>query len=290
MYWELEVDLAPETEEIWSLFCYDRGAEGAEQIAESPGHLAMRYFFPAEPSGAAQDWLRVFSTAHPGLIPPLRLSLNSRAVENWQDAWREHFAATPVGRRLLICPPWDLPAPGKTPEGRVSLIIDPGQGFGTGRHPSTALALELIEAQLESVPPPDALLDVGTGSGILSIAARLLGVARVWGLDIEGPALAEVRRNFHLNGLAPAPVLVRGRPDCLTGGFPLVLANLTTPILADLAGALAHLTSPGGCLVLSGILQSEHPRIEAIYGEREWSMLASAQREGWWACRLLRNP
>ncbi len=286
-YWELEVELAPEAEEIWSLFCYDRGAAGAEVLREAPQHLTMRYFFPAGQPQPVEVWQAQFRAAHPGLPAPQRLSLRRKAVENWREAWRAHFRPTPVGRRLLVCPPWAAPGKKYAGKGRLPLIIEPGQGFGTGNHPSTALALELLEAHLEAAPRAGAVLDVGAGSGILAIGAALLGAGPAWALEIEGPALAEMRRNFRLNGLAP-PRLVQGRPDCLRGGFPLVLANLTTPILLDYADELAGLTAPGGGLVLSGILEDEQPRIEASYRERGCAPAASASREGWWAGRFLR--
>ena len=167
--------------------------------------------------------------------------------------------------------------------------MEPGQGFGTGGHASTVLALEQIEAELTDHAPPASMLDVGTGSGILAIAAGLLGVPRLWGLEIDPRALPEVRRNFRLNGLTPPPHLVRGKPDCLRGRFPLVAANLTAPILHQFVEELARLTAPGGRLVLSGMLASEGPGVAAAFGEVGFTAIQIAQREGWYACRLLRG-
>lgn len=290
-YWELDVELAPTAEELWSLFCYDRGASGAEQLASDADRVQMRYFFASLEPGAEREqfWQAAFRAAYPQVPGPSRIHLRRKPVRDWQLAWREHFVPTPVGSRLLVCPPWDQGPPEQGAGERLKLIVEPGQGFGTGGHASTVLALEQIEAELTDHGPPAAMLDVGTGSGILAIAAGLLGVPNLWGLEIDSRALPEVRRNFRLNGLTPPPRLVQGKPDCLRGEFPLVAANLTTPILHQFVEELAQLTAPGGRLVLSGMLASEGPGVAAAFGKAGCATIQIAQREGWYACRLLRS-
>jgi ribosomal protein L11 methyltransferase len=310
----MEVCLAPESEELWSLFCYDRGAGGAEQMAADGAGLRMRYFFSALAPGAEEEgqWIGAFRAAYPSVKAPSRLTLLRRQTRDWQAAWREHFTPTAVGRGFMVCPPWAVETEAveagpvkvgaaqagagaeagiavRTGPKRIPLIIEPGQGFGTGGHASTVLALEMIEAGLAKGAPPAAMLDVGTGSGILAIGAALLGVEELWGLEIDPRALPEVRRNFRLNGLSRPPRLVRGKPDCLKGGFPLVVANLTAPILRDFVEELTRLVSPGGCLVLSGMLASEGPGVEAVFAVAGCNPIESAQRKGWHASRLLRD-
>lgn len=295
-YWEMEVELPPEAEELWSLFCYDRGASGAEQVDSRDSALRMRYFFSSLAPGAqtGRYWSDAFRAQYPGASLPGRIALNRRQARDWQMAWREHFTPAPVGARLMVRPPWDTHGAARAgkDDSRQALIIDPGQGFGTGGHASTILALELIEAALSppaARPTPAAMLDVGIGSGILAIGAALLGVRELWGLDIDPRTFPEVRRNFELNGLARAPRLVRGQPDCLKGAFPLVAANLTAPILRDFVKELVQLTTPGGNLVLSGMLDSEGPGVEAEFIDAGCAAVQSVQKEGWHASRLLRN-
>lgn len=297
-YWELEAEVCPDSEELWGVFCYERGALGAEVVDDAGPLLRVRHAFSAAPEW--QGWAADFAAAYPGLPPPERLALHRRAVQPWETAWRAHFAPLRVGRRLWITPPWevdgpDAPDPTDVPAEALRVVIDPGQGFGTGRHPSTALALEALEALLapeagpgaNMAPLPETLLDVGTGSGILAIAGRLLGVAAAVALDVDAPALPEVRRNFAGSGLAP-PALVQGRPDCLRGAFPLVVANIVSAVLLACAADLAGLTAPGGCLILSGILADERARIVDAYRALGLHPDAEHRRDGWLALRLRR--
>jgi ribosomal protein L11 methyltransferase len=158
-----------------------------------------------------------------------------------------------VGRRLLVAPPWDVP---RDP-GRLVLIIEPGRAFGTGHHGSTAGCLELLERALEAAPVESAI-DLGTGSGILAIAAARLGVSRVLGIDDDPDAVAAAVANADRNGVA-------ARIECRLGNAaaleaepaPLVLANLLAAAHLKLAARYRRLLAPGGTLVLGGILDAE---------------------------------
>ena len=198
----------------------------------------------------------------PDAALPQRVAWSLRPVEEWSTQWRKHFAPLRIGRRLMICPPWDdgrsLDEGAAVP--RLRIVIDPGQGFGTGRHASTVLALELLERCLGACAAshmPQRMLDVGTGSGILLIAARLLGVAEAVGLDIDARVAPEVRSNLRLSGLAGNDRIVVGTPAAVRGNFPLVTANITAPVLTHYAADLRRLTSVGGHLILSGMLADE---------------------------------
>jgi ribosomal protein L11 methyltransferase len=264
-YWTLDVDVPAASEELWSLFCYRHGATGAEWLEEHPDCLRIRYTFDALNPAAAAHWPDVFRGMHPDLVPPARVDCREHALQPWATQWREHFRPQAVGRRLLICPPWDDGAAPAGNAGRLRVVIDPGQGFGTGQHASTVLALELLEQALEEGPPPGRVLDVGTGSGILAIAACRLGARNALCIDLDGRVLPEVRRNFSLSALPTPPALIQGGPACVGAPFPLVLANLTAPVLLECGVDLARLTLPGGHLILSGILTTEFPAVEAAF-------------------------
>jgi ribosomal protein L11 methyltransferase len=260
----------------------------------------VRHFFTSPPAGDAQAWLDGFRTRFPDVGVPARVTWSLRPVEAWDTQWQRHFAPLAVGRRLLVCPPWDDgggldAATGGSPPQRLRIVIEPGQGFGTGRHASTALALTLLEGLLEreaAAPPappralPERLLDVGTGSGILLIVGRLLGVREGWALDVDARVGPEVRHNLRLSRLPLDVRLVIGTPAALHGQFPLVLANLTAPLLLEHAADLRRLTSPGGHLILSGMLVPEVQSVlDAIAGPG-WERVSRAAADGWAAIGL----
>ena len=182
---------------------------------------------------------------------------------NWMEAWKQHYRPIEVGERLLILPAWAEDAPGE----RLAVRIDPGVAFGTGVHPTTQLSLQLIERYLQ---PGEDVIDVGCGSGVLSIAAAKLGAGRLLGVDIEADAIENARHNAALNGVE-AEFAVGSLDGILTGKFaleqaPLVVANILAPILVRLLdGGLTDLLTAGGRLLLSGILDRQHGDIlEAI--------------------------
>jgi ribosomal protein L11 methyltransferase len=186
---------------------------------------------------------------------------------NWMEAWKQHYRPIEVGERLLILPAWAEDAPGA----RLPVRIDPGMAFGTGVHPTTQLSLQLIERYLQ---PGEDVIDVGCGSGVLSIAAAKLGAGRLLGVDIEADAIENSRHNATLNQVV-AEFAVGSLDDILAGQFalkqaPLVVANILAPILVRLLdGGLARLLAPGGRLLVSGILDRQHGDIlEAI--ARAW--------------------
>lgn len=289
-YWEVEAALPRASEELWGLFCGERGARGAEWLAESAGEVVLRYAFDRLEAVQAEGWAAAFLRRFPGAAPPRQVVVRERAVEDWAWQWQRHFEPLPVGDRLLVCPPWHIPRP--APEGRIPLVILPGRGFGTGRHPSTVLALELLERTLLDSTlhgrPVTGLLDVGTGSGILALAGALLGAPAVRCLEIDPAALAEVPQNFARSGARP-PTLVRGTPECLRESFALVVANITAPVLALHAARLAGLTAAGGSLILSGLLVQERDLILPRFAAQGMGLAEGRARDGWWAC-LLRRP
>jgi ribosomal protein L11 methyltransferase len=300
-YWELEAELEPAAEELWGLFCLERGALGCELLDEDGARCVVRHYFAADALQEPPEpdtWQAEFRAAYPGVAPPRRLTARPLAAQAWELAWRVHFTPLRLGRRLLIVPPW-VPAPPDTKPGdaelddagRVRIVIDPGQGFGTGWHASTALALLMLEDLLGASPPPPVpsrLLDVGTGSGILAIAGRLLGVPQAVTLDLDAQALPDVRRNFALSGLAAPLGMLRGGPECLRGAFPLVLANIVSEVLLAHRAALAGLTALGGCLILSGILEPERAALVEAYAALGFAPIHERRREGWVALCLRR--
>lgn len=194
-----------------------------------------------------------------GMIQPLpEPTFRPIQDEDWMAAWKVHYKPIPVGRLLLILPAWIPPAPD---EKRIPVKIDPSMAFGTGTHPTTQLCMELLE---DTVRPGAPVIDVGCGSGILSIAALKLGAGHALGVDIDQAAVLSTRENAAANGVLERMETGLGSVDEIRAGkfslrsAPLVLANILAPVIIRLyAAGLADLVEPGGAQVLSGILDSQ---------------------------------
>lgn len=174
-------------------------------------------------------------------------------AKDWQAFWRRHFHRRPIGRRLLVCPVWEPPVAG---EERVSVLINPGLSFGTGDHFTTRFCLEAVDRVFADTVPAS-FLDVGTGSGILAIAAARLGCPQVAGVDYDEQALAQAAENIGLNGVQDR---IRLQPfditrDRLDGVHEVVCANLYSSLLSEHAAELARAT--GRFIILSGMREPE---------------------------------
>ena len=216
-------------------------------------------------------------------------SIDTRGVhvEDWANAWKAFYHPTPLGRRLVVCPTWEDYTPG--PE-ELLIRLDPGMAFGSGTHHTTRLCCALLE---DTVSPGCTVLDMGTGSGILSIASLLLGASRAVGVDIDPVAVRTAAENAAGNGLGPERFtalvgdLVRDPhlEAALAGDYDIVAANIVADVIIALAPAISRLLVPGGALVASGIIL---PRREETLAALEGSGLRierGEELEGW--CALL---
>jgi ribosomal protein L11 methyltransferase len=247
----------------------------------------VRAYLPVD-DGLGERLARIAAALHAAGLPA---HLHTRTVraEEWADAWKAHFHVERVGRRLVIRPSWRAytPAPGE-----VVIDLDPGMAFGTGQHPTTRACLELLEAH---VRPGARVLDVGTGSGILAVAAVGLGAGHCLALDIDPRAVQAAGENAARNGVADRVRVVQGSlgagwtldvppPD----GADLVLANIHAAAVAALAPAFAHALAPGGRLIASGVvadrlrgvltaLRGAGLTVERVRADGEWrTVLARA--------------
>jgi ribosomal protein L11 methyltransferase len=195
-----------------------------------------------------------------GMIQPLpAASYKEIADQNWMDAWKQHYKPILIGERLVIVPAWmSSPDPN-----RVAIKIDPGMAFGTGTHPTTQLCLGLMEKGFAAYQP-SRIIDVGCGSGILSIAALKLGAESALGVDIDAGSILNARENANTNLIGDELFLSVGSvQEILAGKFsfrkaPLVVANILAPVIIRLFDAgLAELIEDQGAIILSGILQEQ---------------------------------
>ena len=199
---------------------------------------------------------------HLGQIIPLSPPAY-RPVEDqdWMSAWKKNYHPIPVGKKILILPAWIEQDPGE----RIVVRIDPSMAFGTGTHPTTQLCLEMVE---EYCTPGMDVIDIGCGSGILSIAALKLGAKRVLAVDIDPLSVKATRENAEANQTLTGLDIGEGSvKEVLAGNYPysdapLVLANILAPVLIHLFDDGLHkLVSPGGILVLSGILSEQEQKV-----------------------------
>lgn len=201
--------------------------------------------------------------------------------EDWMAAWKKHYHPIPIGQRLLVLPAWIE----QTDLSRIAVKIDPSMAFGTGTHPTTQLCMEMVEQHLE---PGFSVIDVGCGSGILSIAALKLGAAHALGVDIDSAAVTSTRENAAANGVLERMETGLGSvPELLRGTFslsqaPLVLANILAPVIIRLFDAgLADLVQPGGKIILSGILEGQAQGVRAAAEGKGLRWVQTAQQLDW---------
>lgn len=219
---------------------------------------------------------------HLGQIHPLP-PLDFRYIkdENWMAAWKEHYKPIPIGKKLLVLPAW---LESEYPD-RVAVRIDPSMAFGTGTHPTTRLCMQAIETYLELGKP---VIDVGCGSGILSIAAALLGSGEILAVDIDNASVVSTKENATANGVMEKIETGLGSVVEVKNGLfsrkhaPLVVANILAPVIIRLFDAgLADLVSPGGTIILSGILAEQAPGIEAAAIARGLTPIEKLQIDDW---------
>lgn len=274
-------------------------AAGVSAVAEHPvddATVLLRTDMPERGVAAVDEVLA-------GIVEPSAVRL-VEILDDGLDAWRDHAQIVEVGRRLLIRPPW-LPwegtGPGLDGEGegegeRIVIELDPGRSWGHGAHPTTRLCLAEVERLLDEADGRELLvIDVGCGSGALSVAAAVLGATRVEAFDIDPAAVEATAANAERNGVAhrvrPHLVPLDRASDPLSGFTPskterdadIIVANIGAAALVDLAPNLLKHLAPNGVLVLSGVLDPPPPEVAEAYAPRAATVTTL---DGWSALTL----
>jgi ribosomal protein L11 methyltransferase len=205
--------------------------------------------------------------------------------EDWAEGWKQHFHAVRIGRRLVVKPTWE---DFFTTVGDVVVNLDPGMAFGTGTHGTTRLCLEALATLFDGPTPPQQVLDVGTGSGILAIAAAALGARRSLACDIDAEACRIAGENALLNGVDDRVEVTLEPLSALAGEYDLVLANILAEENIRLANELVGRVAPGGALILSGILQEKEALVIEAFADFPLLGPEITRREEW-ACLLYRR-
>jgi ribosomal protein L11 methyltransferase len=220
------------------------------------GHTITAYFPAAAPLGPIVGELQVISllvnAAEHDI--PVRIEHSLLPDTDWNESWKKGFTPIDVGERFTILPPWERPS-----GSRIPLIIDPGMAFGTGHHETTQSCLVLMEKYAGAVKA-ERFLDLGTGTGLLAMAALALGFRTVVAVDTDPLAIEASRRNMALNN-AERIELIEGGIDKCEGGFDMIAANLISGTLVQLAGEIASRLVPAGIVIMSGILKGQDDEV-----------------------------
>jgi ribosomal protein L11 methyltransferase len=205
-------------------------------------------------------------------LDPARIAARRVPERAWEREWLKDFHARRFGRRLWVCPHHEA----VNERDAVIVKLDPGLAFGTGTHPSTALCLEWLDA---CTVTGGTVIDYGCGSGILALAAAKLGAAQVHAFDIDPQALVATRDNAGSNGVRPQ-LIVHEQANTLPGAVDVLLANILSGPLCQLAARFATLVRPGGRVVLAGLMQHEGAEVTAAYAPC-FDVESFGYRDGW---------
>ena len=277
---ELSVEAAPDAEEAVA-DVLRRHVQGGVSIERTEASVIVKGYLPADGDLARRRRaLRRRLTA-------LALSATVRSrwlsEEDWAHAWKEFFPVLRVSARLVICPTWRSYRPREV---EAVIRLDPGMAVGTGQHPPTRMCLRALE---ELLRPGMDVLDLGTGSGILALAAAKLGAASVLALDIDPQAAVVARENVRLNGLeAVVQVGEGGLDETLSTAFDLAMANISAPVIVEMASTLAEVLRPGGVLIVAGFSVESAERVSSALA-RTGLMVERALADGDWRALIARR-
>ena len=271
-YWDyVDEELARKMQNVSQIRLYlPHDAQAPEQIAQLKSEL------------------EVFRAQNPDTdLGSLEVSLQNLQEEDWEESWKQYYPPIHIGEKLLIVPQWLSP---ENPEHRIPVVLDPGMIFGTGAHASTQMCLRALE---QTIHGGERVIDLGSGSGILSIAALLLGAQEATGVDIDPKAEDIARENAALNGLtAPKFRAVTGNvigdkammESLSEGGYDVVLANIVADVIIPLSAVVPHFLRPDGVFICSGILNTRLPEVERAIEAAGLTITQREMQEDW--CRL----
>ncbi len=253
----LHLTCNPQEVDLLSAELWEAGTAGIREIEEESEVVKLIAGFGEQRDDLTENFLPYF----PRWV--------REAETDWVDATHYAWPGRSIGCKLFLAAPW---CEAITPSGRMRLIHNPGMAAGTGEHPCTQLALEALEG---TITTGSTVADIGTGSGILAIAAHLLGGAFAIGVDLDESALNTARENFALNHLQLD--LVAGSAECLRSeSFSVVVANISATVLLSIADELLRVLKPGGTFILTGFPDGERAAIEGIFPAQ-----AVLEKDGW---------
>jgi ribosomal protein L11 methyltransferase len=279
------IDVAAESADEAGARLFELGAQGVEErdattfarAAGGAGSVTLIASF--EGHDEARD-------AVAELPPEWSPRIEEVVGDAWRDEWKKHFEPFRICRGIVVRPPWREHAPAG---GEQVVVLEPGRAFGTGLHETTSLVAEILGEMGDDLRGAE-VLDVGCGSGILSVVALALGAGRARAIDVDPDATAVTRENAERNGMSARIVADETPVEDVAARFPVVLANIESATLVGMAPALAARVAPGGVLVLSGILAEEVAPAQVPSVRQAYAALSfgATRRKGEWVALVLR--
>ena len=289
---EVRVEVPSALVEAVANFLIESGSPGVvqEKVTGKSGtgkERVVAYFHTPRSFPVQRKRIRKYLSS---LAPPAgSWSFRCRALreEKWAEAWKVNFKPLRVTPKMVVKPPWEKYS---RKAGEMVIEIDPGMAFGTGTHSTTRMCLQALEVLIPSSVHPPSVLDFGTGSGILAIAAQKLGAKEIVAVDFDPAAIRNARKNAIANRLQGRIDFRVGSGQSLRGRFGIVVANLLPQELLHAADFLARRVSPAGYLVLSGILKKQEKEIASTFAEKGLKIHVSKAGRGWICMVLKRKP
>lgn len=280
----ISVCVAREAEDMAGDLLFDLGTTGIVTVEESAQSVTLVAYFDEKMDVIEITQMIESAFASVGQRESLlSISVSEIADQDWMQKWKEGFEPIEIAQRLVIAPSWKLP---EQTQGREVISLDPGMAFGTGTHETTRLCLEAIERYWRA----GSLLDVGTGTGILAMAAaKLAPASQITAIDIDPLAVSVARENAEINNLAGNILISEGQArDWAEQSFDVVVANLTAEVIVDLMNDLVACLTDSGLLILSGILV---PLAESVERSARSAGLAIIEKReaGEWAAIVARK-
>ena len=281
MKWaRVSVTTSPEATDAVANYLFEQDAVGVEIKNDQTSVVELLSYFPMDDLvGERVEKIRKFLAQLPEWGLPAQaaeVSLKSVVEKDWATQWRFAFPPLKIGKRLVVAPTWHQIKPQASD---ILIRLNPGMAFGTGQHPTTHLSLELLE---ENVSGGEVVADLGTGSGILSIAVAKLGAKRIDAVDLDETAIPIARENFQHNGVASIIHLTQGDGfKVLNEKYDLIVANILTKVILPMIPKLPQFLRTDGRVILSGVMTKEAKQIEAVLRENGFRDICTRTEADW---------
>ena len=257
-------------------------------LAEKRGKCRVTFYLPEDDGGwhtlgQVRIALEAFRKQHPDYAPCL-LTMENVADEDWENNWKQFYKPMEIGERLLVVPEWET----ADANGRVKLLLNPGLTFGTGSHATTRLCLTALDRLIHG---GEKVLDLGCGSGILSIAALRLGAERAYACDVDPTCVNVAYENAALNGVGRERYTVRAGDVTADralqrefgGDYDVVVANIVADVIISLAPRVRPLLKAGGVFLCSGIIDDRADEVRQKLVDAGWEIVETNSSEGWFS-------
>lgn len=284
----VELFVPEEFGEAVSNFLMEQGATGIEELEGDSGWERLKTYFPQNGREkrilyALHRYLKSLEKVAPE-ISHLKIKTASIPEQDWRESWKRFFKPVQVTSRFWVKPPWSKM---RFKKGQFSIEINPGMAFGTGRHASTYLCIQALEKRIRGKGL--SVLDVGTGSGILSIVAAKLGAREVWGIDTDAVAVENARENVTRNDVSKIVKIRKGSIGHLQKKFHVIVANVDLRGLIRMRRPLLRHLKDQGVLILSGVLEDEKERLRGGFLDAGLLRWINTTQEGEWVCLTFRK-